>query len=342
MNAAFPDNPVLVRAWRGGAVESQHRGAWVLVDSSGAVLESAGAVDFPVYARSVIKSLQALPLLESGAAERFGITDEELALCIASHNAEPLHRSVVLGLLERLGLGEDALACGPQLPGDPDARRAHDAAGGPARAVDNNCSGKHAGFLALALHLGVDPRDYLKQSSASQQAVRRVVGELTGLNPAELEIGVDGCSAPTFRLPLVGIATAFARLSNPAGLTPERRRHARRLTDAAARYPAHIAGNHERIDTDLVRISGGRLFPKIGAEAVYAVGLVGGDRALALKLDDGDRRGLHALLTELLDAHGFLASGERDALERWMQRATFNRAGLEVGRIEVGGTEVLV
>lgn len=331
----FADNPVLVRLRRGAHVESQHRGAWVLVDSGGGVLDGAGEWDFPVFARSSVKSFQALPLLETGAAERFGYSEAELALALASHNAEEQHTTRVRELLTRLGLTPAALQCGPQPPSDPTARRALAARGEEPTSLHNNCSGKHAGFLALALHLGVDPARYLDPASESQRLVRRAVMELTGTPAAELTDAVDGCSAPTFRMPLTRIATGFARIANPAGLSPARRRACEAMVRAATHHPELLGGRHQRICTELARIGDGRLFPKIGGEAVYGVGLVGKDRALAIKMDGGSTRGLHALLVRLLERFDFLSANELAGLETWRARTLTNWAGIEVGATEV-------
>jgi L-asparaginase II len=330
-----PVNPVLARVWRGEHVESQHRGVWALVDTAGTVLEAAGGVEHPVFARSSVKSLQALPLIESGAAERFGFGDDELALALASHNAESCHTDRVAALLERLGLGPEALQCGPQPPGDKATRLALARSGGRPSPIHNNCSGKHAGFLALALHLGVDPADYLDPESASQVQVRRAVTEVTDARDGELTAAVDGCSAPTFRLPLTRLATGIARVANPDGLAAERRAACRRMADAVAAWPELIAGSHERLCTDLARVTGGRLFPKLGGEAVYLVGIRGADRGLALKVDDGHLRGMNATVVALLERFGFLSADEVAALDSWRRPVLKNWAGREVGHIEV-------
>ena len=332
--AGYPENPVVCRVMRDGHVESVHRGAWCLVDSSGQVLEGAGSLEAPYWARSAIKSFQALPLFETGAAERFGYAEDEVALALASHSGEPCHTERVGSLLERLGLPVGALACGVHPPNDSATRFALRQGGERATELHNNCSGKHAGFLALALHLGVDPADYLDPESASQLAVRAAIAEISGTPLERLRPGIDGCSAPTYRLSLRDLATGFARVTNPDGLGAERAGWFRRMTAAAGRYPELVAGNRKRIDTDLLRASGGRLFAKIGAEAVHAIGVVGGDRALALKIDDGGLRGLHCLALGLLEAFDLASAAELEALAAWSEPLLRNHAGLVVGRIE--------
>ena len=265
----YPENPVLARIWRGGHVESQHRGAWVVVDTRGKVLEGAGDVRAAYFARSTLKSLQALPLLESGAADRFGFGDDEIALVLASHSGEPCHTERVARLLARLGLTPAALQCGPQEPMDRAAREALIQAGARPTALHNNCSGKHAGFLALALALGTDPAAYLDPAGAPQVLVRQAVAAMAGVAEEALVPAVDGCSAPTYRMPLASLATAIARIASPAGLAEPRAAACRRMAAAVAAHPELLAGSKKRLCTDLVRASGGRLYPKLGGEAVY-------------------------------------------------------------------------
>jgi L-asparaginase II len=330
----YPENPVVVRVFRAGEVESVHRGAWCLVDPSGEVLAAAGASDRPTFVRSSIKSIQALPLFETGAAERFGFSDPEVALAIASHAGEPCHTEVVQGTLERLGLGVRHLRCGAHPPFDERARADLRARREAPCALHNNCSGKHASFLALARHLGVAPESYLEPGSPGQVLVRRALAELTDLPERSLVPGIDGCSAPTYRLPLRALALAFARLSNPAGLGAERRAHLERMTRVAGEWPVLIAGSSRCLDTDLLAASGGRLFAKIGAEAVHAVGVVGGGRGLAVKIDDGGARALPVLVLGLLERLGLAREEELRRLAPWRETVLRNHAGLEVGRVE--------
>jgi L-asparaginase II len=332
--AGYPDNPVLVRLWRGDAVESQHRGAWVLTDAEGRALEGGGAFDAPFFARSSVKCLQALPLIETGAADRLGYTPAEIALALASHNAETIHTAGVARMLERAGLTAQHLLCGPQPPGDPGARRELARRGEKPGAIHNNCSGKHAGFLGLALQLGVEPERYLEPALAAQALVRRALSEMSGVPAQELGSATDGCSAPTFRLPLTALARAFARVSSPAGLAPERRKACERMLAAVAAHPEMIAGSHERICTDIARVTRGRLFPKLGGEAVYAIGVRGAERALAIKIDDGGYRALHAVIVGLLRSLKLVSAEELGALEGWEERRLHNWAGLDVGRTE--------
>lgn len=331
----YPDNPILVRHWRGGAVESVHRGSWALVDPDGHVIEGAGAFESPIFARSSTKALQALPLLESGAADRFDFGTQELALAVASHNGERCHTAVVQRMLDAIELGVGDLRCGAHRPYDAEAWEALRESGHEPTAVHNNCSGKHAGFLALVKELGDSPADYLDPSSRSQVLIRTAVAEMTGATEDELGVAIDGCSAPTFRLPLRKLAQGFARFANPAGLAPERRLACERIADAVAANPDLIGATHNQICSAIARATGGRLFPKIGAEAAYVIGDRGGDRALAIKMDDGSRRGLHPLILHLLERFDMASEAERRALEAWAAGPIRNWAGLDVGRTEV-------
>jgi L-asparaginase II len=299
------------------------------------VLAGAGTWNAPVFARSSVKSLQALPLLESGAADRFGYDDAELALALSSHSAEHIHTERVAALLGRLGLGVEHLRCGSQVPLDPAARRALAQRGEQPSALHNNCSGKHAGFLALARHLAVEPAAYLDPAGPSQRAVRNALQEMTGSEDRELYVGVDGCNAPTFRLPLVKLATGIARLASPATQSGARAAACERMLAAVARHPELIAGTHQRICTDIARATRGRLFPKIGAEGIYVIGRARTGEGLALKIDDGNDRALHALVVALLEKLGWADAGELAALARYRETPLLNRAGLAVGRTEV-------
>jgi L-asparaginase II len=335
MSAFSADNPILVQVHRGTQVESVHRGAWALVDRTGQVREGAGQVRAPIFSRSAVKCLQALPLVESGAADAAGYGPEDLALALASHSGEPRHTNRVASILERLELGVEGLDCGSQPPNDPGTRRALAAAGEAPSALHNNCSGKHAGFLALARHLGADPGGYLDPEGPVQAQVRDAMGELTGQDPAALEFAIDGCSAPTWRVPLVSLGRAFARVANPGQEGDTRRAACERLTAAAAAHPSLVAGSHGRICTELLEASGGRLFPKIGAEAVYAVGVRGADVALVMKIDDGAFRAVHALVVHLLAKLELLGEAQLEPVRHWADAPLTNWAGREVGRMEV-------
>jgi len=332
---ALPDDPVLVRLWRGGFVESQHRGAWCLVDSGDEVIDAGGSIDHPFFVRSSIKALQAIPLVEGGAAATLGFTDEELCMALASHNAERCHTDTVSALLTRMDLSVADLQCGAHVPGDSETRLALAGSGEEPTAVHNNCSGKHAGFLALSKHLDAPTSDYLDPDGVVQSLVRSAISDMCGLDADSLTRGTDGCSAPTYRIPLRALGLAFARVVEPSGLEPERSAACEQMVAAVAAHPILIAGSRGRLCTEISRVTAGRLFPKIGAEGIYAVAERGSGRALAVKIDDGGRRALHAVVVELLSRHDMIDDAESRALESWRQSDLTNHAGLSVGRTEV-------
>ncbi|MEZ5216200.1 MAG: asparaginase [Ilumatobacteraceae bacterium] len=328
------DNPILTRIFRDGRLESMHRGAWVLVDTAGNIVDCAGDPEQQLFPRSASKSLQALPLLESGASDAYGFDDRHLALALASHSGEDVHVEVASDGLRRLGLDESALQCGPQRPRDSRSNE-------PASRILNNCSGKHVGFLATAMQLGDAPDRYLQPNSAVQRAVGAAVAEVTGLGVADLGVAIDGCSAPTFRLPLRNLALGLGRVATPPDdWSPVRRDACRRLTAAASRHPVLVAGTWDRLCTRLLQVSSGRVFGKIGAEGVYVFGVVDADLGFAGKIDDGGVRGLHYVVLDVLARHALLGSDELAVLRaEFAPEVLTNWDGIEVGTVEVCGPD---
>lgn len=287
-------NPVLVEVTRGQAVESMHRGAVAIVDADGGVAACWGDIDRPVFPRSAVKLLQALPLVESGAADRLGLTDEELALACASHNGEPAHVALAAGMLAKAGVDAGVLECGSHWPMLDAAARDLAAAGGQPHALHNNCSGKHAGFVCLACVLhgpGVDLRQYVHGYVRAGHPVMREVDAAieaaTGASLADAPSGIDGCSIPTYALPLRQLAQTFARLGTGTHLRPGLADAARRLRQAVARAPFSVGGTG-RFDTRVMERLGERVFCKVGAEGVYCAALPELGLGVAIKMDDGN------------------------------------------------------
>jgi len=289
---------VLSEVWRSGRVESRHRGSLVVV-CDGAVRFAIGDPDLPVYCRSAVKPMQALPLIERGVAARLELDQEELALTSASHNGTEHHTAVAARILARGGFTADDLLCGPHPPFDVPAARAITRAGHQPQRIHNNCSGKHAGFLLLAADMGVAKADYLDPDSASQQLIRRTVAEMAGVAPDDVAVGMDGCGAPTLQLPLASLAHGFANLTNPDRLPPVRAAACRTLIDAITLNHVTLAGEG-RLCTALIRSAPGRIYCKNGAEGVYAFGLVDRGIGVAIKVDDGTERGYLPVVVDLL------------------------------------------
>lgn len=301
-------NPVLVEVTRGALVESVHRGAVAVANADGAMVLSLGDVESPVYPRSSLKPLQALPLVESGAADAFGLGSEQIALACASHSGEPMHTTRVAAWLKRIGLSESDLACGAHPPRYEPVWQDMVCRGEAPTRVHNNCSGKHTGFLTLARHWNVATNGYERHDHPVQQAVARVLAELSGIRE-ELPWGIDGCAAPNYALPLAGFARALAKLADPRVLKEPRAGAAGRIVAAMMEHPHLVAGTG-RTCTALMRSANGRAAVKIGAEGVYAGIVPERGLGVALKIDDGASRGAETAIAALLDGLGVLGNDQ--------------------------------
>lgn len=333
------DNPVLVDVVRGPAVESRHRGAVAVVDAEGGVVLGLGDVDQPVFPRSAVKALQALPLIHSGAAERYRLTDAEIALAVSSHSGEPDHVATAAAMLEKAGRDVGCLECGGHWPMDPAAARALEARGGTPTALHNNCSGKHAGFICLACELGEEPAGYVGADHRVQAVVRASLEDLTGASHTADVLGIDGCSIPTYAVPLPSLAYGFAKFGTGVGLSPDCGRAAARIRRAAAAHPFMVAGTG-RFDTRLMERLGERAFVKTGAEGVYCAALPEAGLGIALKCDDGAGRAAEAVLAALILRFLRLDGEDRAFVERLARPAVTNWAGTTVG--EIRPTETLL
>jgi len=322
-------NPVLAEATRGSVVESFHRGAFVVVDAKGNVRASAGDIERPVFPRSAVKAIQALPLVETGAADAFGFGAAELALAQASHGGEPAHTALAKSMLERAGLSEAALLCGPQWPSHAPTSEAMMRRGDERGQIHNNCSGKHAGMLAVAAHGGFDPAGYVEPDHPVQRLVRAALEDLTGAAHAQACCGIDGCSIPTFAVPLKSLALGFARFGTGEGLSDERAAAARKLFEAAVEYPFNVAGTG-RFCTLAMTAFGRRALIKTGAEGVFCATLPQMGLGIALKIDDGATRGSEAAMAEILAR---LVPECADGVSAWRPQTLLNRREIAVGEV---------
>jgi len=335
-------NPVLVEACRGATVESQHRGAFAVVDAGGRVVASLGDIARPVFPRSAIKVLQALPLVASGAAERFGLDDAELAIACASHGGEAAQVQTAASMLRKAGLDETALECGTHWPGTEGAARALAAEGRSPGALHNNCSGKHAGFVCLGCLMaqasGRDPRaflaGYVQPEHPLMREVSAAIESATDVRLADAPRGIDGCSIPTYGIPLERLAHAFARVATGQGLSADHARAAHRLRQAVARAPFMVGGTG-RFDTRVMQVSGERVFCKVGAEGVYCAALPETGLGIAIKIDDGNTsRACEVAMAALLQAWMPAARDDETALWGELSDVTLrNWRGTVVGRL---------
>jgi len=319
-------NPVLIEVTRGPLIESFHCGAIALAKPSGEIVMSLGDVLRPVYPRSAIKAIQCLPLIETGAADRFAFGAAEIALACASHTGTDRHTRLAAEMLAKVGLGEGDLGCGAHPPLGASAAKALWLSGRDATPLHNNCSGKHAGMLATAVHLGESPAGYVDPDHPVQQRVLRTMVELSGLGLGREVMGRDGCSVPNWAMPLEVMATLFARLVTGEGMAGQRRKAVSRILDACWAEPELVAGPG-RADTVVMRNLPGEVFMKTGAEGVYCGGFPELELGFALKVDDGTTRAsagaVVALIERLFPAvHGLV---KRQVLKSWN--------GLEVGSI---------
>ncbi|MCE9522869.1 MAG: asparaginase [Alphaproteobacteria bacterium] len=322
-------NPVLVEITRGTVVESVHRGAVAVCDAAGKLVAQWGNVEEAIYPRSAFKSLQALPLIESGAADAFRVSDEELALACASHSGETMHFERVTSWLDRIDCSEPNLACGPHLPFFEPAAHAMLRAGERPCRIHNNCSGKHTGFLTVARHLGVAVEGYERPDHPVQVLARDAIAALCDVKPSDLRLGIDGCAAPNYALPLSRLARGMARLGDTAALAADRARAAQRLTAAWRAHPLLVSGTG-RACADMMAASTGRTVVKTGAEGVFTAVLPDTGLGIALKIDDGATRAAETVMAKLLTLLGVADEGA-ESIAKHVRPRVKNWRGDNVG-----------
>lgn len=334
-------NPVLVHAHRGNAVESQHAGAIAIVDGKGTLVASIGDIDRCVFPRSAIKLLQALPLVASGAADALGLNDDELALACASHNGEPVHVQTAAAMLAKAGLAVDALECGSHWPYHEPSQHVLAAAGHVPTALHNNCSGKHAGFACLGCLMARGRgesaleflRGYVQPDHALMQEVSRAVQAATGCDLGRAPRGIDGCSIPTYGIPLRQLALGFARVAAGIGLPADHAEAARRLRRAIARAPFMVGGSG-RFDTRVMQHFGERVCCKVGAEAMYCAALPEQGLGVAIKIDDGTGpRAAEVVMAAVIEAFVPLSADDAAFIRGFSDVPLRNWRAIEVGRL---------
>lgn len=320
----------LVHVYRGNYVESIHYGSVVVVDASGKLLKSVGDPRFKTFIRSSAKPVQALPVVYSGAAEKYNLTAQELAVMCASHSGEEIHVETVRSILGKIGVPEEKLSCGVHAPYHKPSADALLRAGLEPTSIHCNCSGKHSAMLTLCQYFGWDLDTYIQVEHPVQQLMIDVMSEIAEVPREDFWLGVDGCGVPVFGLPLYNMALIFAKLSVPETL-PEKYRHAAQvITHAMYTYPQMVAGT-DRICTDLMRVMNGQVFAKAGAEAVYCVGFVGKGIGLAVKIDDGGARGKELVTLKAMQDLGLISEAELAQLSRYWTPVVKNHHGVITG-----------
>lgn len=324
----------MVEVTRGAIVESRHHGAAAVVRADGSIVAAWGDVERLVFPRSTVKPLQALPLLETGAADRLHVDDRELALACASHNGEEEHVATVAAWLDRLELGPHDLVCGAHPPMSAQAAESLVRTGEAPSPLHNNCSGKHAGFLTTAIFLREPTTGYGGSAHPVQLRVRQVLSQFAAVEFRDDMIAVDGCSVPTFAMPLRSLALCMARLADPSRFGRLRTEAIRRILAAMAAHPTLVAGRG-RFDTMVLTAAGGAVVVKGGAEGVQCAVLPELGLGIALKIDDGGKRAAETAMAGLLLAFAEPAEKLRWALLPYLDLPLRNAAGTRVGATRI-------
>ncbi|MBB3945080.1 L-asparaginase II [Rhizobium skierniewicense] len=327
-------NPVTVEVTRGNLVESRHRGMAVVVDGDGGILFSAGDIEGGVFPRSACKAMQALPLVESGAADAYGFGNRELAFACASHSGEDAHVERAASMLAKAGRDAGTLECGAHWSSDQKTIIHQARTLQKPTALHNNCSGKHSGFVCTCVHTGMETEGYVGYDHPLQAEIRATMESLTGTALGHDNCGTDGCSIPNYAVPLKGLAHGFARMATGQGLETERAKASRRLIDACMAEPFYVAGTG-RTCTRLMEIAPGQIFAKTGAEGVFVAALPEQGIAMAVKCEDGATRAAEAMIAALLARYFENDSPQQQTLLGMANRSIKNWNGIHVGDIRV-------
>lgn len=318
-----------VEVQRNGVTESRHRIHVAVVDAAGRMRGFAGDPELITFFRSSAKPFQTLPLVQDGAVERFGLSAAEIALCSGSHSGEPPHLAAASSILGKVGADAALLACGPHAPFDAESRRSLTERGLEPGRLHNNCSGKHAGMIALARAHGWNPQGYHLPEHPVQRRIRAELAQWVGMPEEALRIGTDGCGVVCFGVPVFNMALGYARL---AGAARRGKRSAETVVNAMTAFPEMVAGTG-RLCTDLMRQAGGRLFAKVGAEGVYAVGVPGAELGIALKVEDGSERAVGPAILAVLRTLELISEDDFGALHPHAFPELRNTRGEAVGQL---------
>ncbi len=334
----------LVEVWRGPLIESRHRGHLAAIAGGGNTIASLGLPETVTYVRSSGKPFQAIPVIVSGAADRFGFTEQEIAIACGSHSGESIHVDTVRSMLAKIGLDESALKCGVHEPFSAEVARELARNQQSPNVLQNNCSGKHAAMLALAVHIGAATESYGDWRNPVQQMISETFADFSGVPLQQIAIGVDGCGVPVFGVPVRAMALMYARLVAPESFDAATRDACQRVTKAMIAFPEMVGGTKDRLDTELIKAGQGRLISKIGAEGVYTVGVLPSAAwphglGLALKIEDGDdHRARPPAVIEALRQLNVLAESELSALASYAPIIIRNRRGDRVGEARAAFT----
>lgn len=319
-------NPVLVEVWRGPLLESKHRGLVCIVDAEGKIVFSAGNVQQVIYPRSSLKPFQVLPLLELGGMEKFGFTLEEIAIMCGSHNGQARHLQVVQSILDKIDATENLFDCGAHYPWLQNDVKELYVKGAQPRQLHNNCSGKHAGFLALCKLIDAPLEGYLNPNHPAQLLVRKAIAEVCEINDNQLVLGLDGCSAPVYAMPAYNMAVGYKNLAVPQAFSAARQKACATVIQAMGKHSFMVAGD-ERYDTDMMTALGHEVIGKVGAEGVFGLTFHHTKKyGVAIKIDDGKMQPQYAVSQYVIQQSKLFDNGALAPLQTYLRADILNHA----------------
>ena len=319
----------LIQLSRGGIAECLHLGAIAVANRHGHITAQVGDPHWRTFTRSTLKALQALPFMEGGGAQYFGLNSAHVALLCASHGGEDSHVAVAREMLAKAGVGVQSLRCGCHVPSVYAQLEQQPPAGAVFDETHNNCSGKHAGFLSYCVQHGLPLEDYIDAGHPLQQAVRRDVARAVGMDASDMTLGIDGCSAPNYAMPLWRLAYGYARLASGSA-DAEFGSSFAQLSDAMTQHP-HLVSGTGRNDLAFMQAGRGDWVSKVGADGVQVVGSKSRGEAFAIKIIDANKPALFAASVEVMEQLGWLDDTQREALRPWRAQAIVNLRGILVG-----------
>lgn len=326
-------NPILVEVYRDEVLESFHRGVVCVVDKEGKIIYSEGDVQQICYPRSALKLIQVLPLLEHNGMEHFGFTLEEIAIMCGSHNGEAEHQRVVNSILKKIGLDKEHLNCGAQYPTDRKTANELIKNSEKPHHIHNNCSGKHAGFLAYAVLRGWETQDYINPQHPMQQEILQTTAELYEYPKEKMAIAYDGCSAPIFSVPVYNQAVGFKNLVHPIQFSDKRQKACATIIEAITKYPYMVAGN-KRYCTDMMEITSPRIIGKTGAEGIFSMGLTQEKIGVTIKIDDGKMLPQYNVAQRFVEATGIFSKEKLAPLKHYEEAEITNFNKFVTGKIK--------
>ncbi len=330
------ENPILVEVLRGEVVESFHRGVVCVVDGNNKILFSLGDINQLCYPRSAMKFIQHIPLLESGAVSKFGFTLKEIAVMCGSHNAEKMHLDTVSSILSKIGLSETSLKCGAHYPMlNDDLVNMYQQDKKPTD-LYNNCSGKHAGFLAYCVYNGLDTSDYLNPNHPLQQHIKKVCAEMYEVSEESMQYAIDGCSAPVYSVSVLHQAIGYKNLCVSTKFGEARKYACQTIIEAVSTFPEMVAGSN-RYCTDMMRICGDEIVGKTGAEGIYCMSVYNKEIGICIKIDDGKMLPQYNVAQAIIDSLSLFSSEKLAPLQKYLQEDILNWNQLKTGELRPSG-----